>query len=183
MYKVYYLMSKSTKSYYVGMTKNSLQTRLVQHNSCAKRGIKSQLYNCMRKYKDFTIELEGEYATQKECCDREVELILKARESGHKLLNLAAGGNGGYVVPEEKKSEWKAKLSKKRQGRKPALGIAHTVENKQLFSKVSREYWDTQQTYNATEIVAYPFKDAREKFGISKTHYYRLKRATYNERS
>lgn len=179
MYKVYYLVSESTKWYYIGITKNSLKTRMSQHNSAARRGIKSPLYDCMRKYCDYEIVLRDKYKTHKECCDREVALIKEAKELHHKILNLADGGEGGFFVQDIE--SWKLRLKEKRRGKKPALGMRHTEENKKLFSEISKERWRKIKTYDAKEVCKLSFKDAKEKFNISKTHYYRLKRALLSE--
>ena len=79
-------------------------------------------------------------------------------------------------LPEERQVEWRAKLSAKRKGRKPALGMKHTEASKELFRKVSREYWSTQDTYDWDDMKDMPFKQARDKYGISKTHYHRLRK-------
>jgi len=179
MYKVYYLVSYSTSRYYIGITRNKLRTRFMQHTSASDRGVKSPLYDCMRKYKDFLIVLRDEYPTHKECCEREIELIAGARELKHSILNLADGGEGGFYVHDI--ANWKKQLRAKRQGRKPALGMKHTEENKEYFSEVAREYWKTQPTYVAEEILKHSFSAAKEMYGISKTHYYRLKRQSSNE--
>lgn len=181
MYKVYYLVSPSTKWYYIGMTKNSLQTRLNAHKHCARRGTNSPLYACMRKYDDFIIVLRDEYTTHSECCDREIALIKEAKDLGHSILNLAEGGEGGYVIPEHKRDEWITKLKKKRAGGKPALGMKHSEENKELFSRVSKEYWKVNRVYNPDDIICLPFKEAHKTYGISRTHYYRLKRASASD--
>jgi len=174
MYKVYYLVSYSTDKYYIGMTKSKLQTRLNQHRNSVRQEKKTPLYNCMRKYDDFIIVLVGEYTSHKDCCDKERELISDARDKGYAILNLADGGEGGFTITDI--DSWKEKLKIKRQGGKPAMGMKHTEENKELFSKVSKKYWDTQDTYNPIEVTSVSFKKAKEKYGISKTHYHRLKR-------
>lgn len=174
MYKVYYLVSPSTPKYYIGMTKNKLSTRLIQHQSSARSGKNTPLYAAMRKYQDFTIVLVNEFSHREDCCNREIELIASALENGFPILNLSPGGDGGYCVPEEDKPDWIAKLKAKRVGRKPALGMKHSPENRELFSKVSKEYWSTQETYPSDEICKLSFQEAKKLFGISKTHYYRL---------
>lgn len=182
MYKIYYLVSKSTDWYYIGMTKNSLENRFNAHIHSMRRGTKTPLYSCMRKYQDFIPILRAEFDTHEECCEEEIRLIAEAKELGHNVLNLADGGNGGFVVPEDKIDSWKRKLRKKRRGRKPALGMKHTEENKKIFSKVSKEYWATQVTYSAEAISkCSSFKEAHDVYGISKTHYYRLKRQSCSE--
>jgi hypothetical protein len=158
------------------MTKKDLHTRLVQHRSCARLGKKSPLYDCMRKYgvDNFLICVRDEYETKEECQQSEKDWITFARKEGWSLLNLANGGEGGYVIPEASKEEWKAKLSVARQGHKPALGMKHTEENKKFFAEC-----------NKRKVLIYPstitnlsFKEAKDQYGISKTHYYRLLKRT-----
>ena len=179
MYKIYYLVSESTKWYYIGMTKNSLKIRFTQHASSARREVKSPLYDCMRKHSDFLVVLKADGLTYEEACELEKKLIREARELSHSILNLADGGEGGFVILNVE--DWKNKLKAARAGRKPALGMKHSEENKRLFSKVSKEYWSSQETYKKEEILQHSFRDATSKFGISKTHYYRLKRALLSE--
>lgn len=99
---------------------------------------------------------------------------------------MADGGDGGFVVQDIE--SWKKKLKIARAGKKPALGMKHTKENKKLFSKVSREYWDTQDTFvkKEDEIVdygiEYGYKKAMSKFNISQTHYYRLRKKVLTRR-
>ena len=177
MYKLYYLVSYETAYYYIGMTKSKLTTRLNQHRSNAKLGKKSALYDCMRKH-DFMIVLVKEFDLHADCCDEEVSHIYIAKMLGHNILNIAPGGEGGFNVVDV--DNWKIKLREKRRGRKPALGMKHTEENKKLFSIVSKSYWSTQETYKPEEVCKYGFKEAKELFGISKTHYYRLKKRLQN---
>jgi predicted GIY-YIG superfamily endonuclease len=181
MYKLYYIVSDKTDSYYIGMTKNKLSYRLNSHKSAARSKKKTALYDCMRKYglDNFIICLKDEFDTHNECCDAEIRAIKLARKSNHKILNLADGGEGGFNVINIE--SWKNKLKEKRKGRKPALGMSHTDDNKKLFSDVSRKYWDSQNTYSQDEIIKLSFKEAKQKYGISKTHYYRLKRVSSND--
>jgi group I intron endonuclease len=176
-------VSEKTNSVYVGMTKNKLSTRLIQHKFKSRKGTKSPLYDCMRKYGEdnFIFVLRDKFETIEECQEAEIYWIKFARENNWKLLNLADGGNGGYVIPEDKKENWKLKLSKARQGRQPSLGLKHTEENKKYFSECSKRRKLLYPTLNVLEVG---FKEAKETFGISKTHYYRLlKRAKANDLS
>lgn len=186
MYTVYFIVSEKTSYLYIGMTGKKRSLRMAQHRHAAKSGKKSPLYDCMRKHgpENFLMVIRDVFPTKAECQKAEREWITTARKEGWKILNLADGGEGGYVVPEHRKDEWKAKLSKARVGRKPALGMKHTDDNKKKFSEVSKSYWETQDTYSAEEVAEYSFKEANKLFGISKTHYYRLlKRAESNDLS
>lgn len=184
MYIVYFIVApERTKSFYVGMTSKGLSIRMGQHRSAAMRGLKSPLYSCMRKHgiENFLIYGIKQYDTKEECCKSEIEMIAHFRQEGLPLLNLADGGQVGFVLPEERKEEWKAKLSKARQGAKPALGMKHTEENKKFFSECSKR---RKLRYPNLDVTKVGFTEANKVCGISKTHYYRLlKRASSNETS
>lgn len=87
--------------------------------------------------------------------------------------NLTTGGSG--VKYASVKDETRDKLRCVRKGRKPALGMKHTEENKRLFSKFSKKRWDLYGRY-PKEVLQLRCCDAIRTYGISKTHYYRLKR-------
>jgi group I intron endonuclease len=183
MYNIYFLVSAETNRMYIGMTKNNLNTRLIQHKSSALKGKKSPLYDCMRKHgiDNFIICLRNSFLTKEECCLAEKYWISFGRKNNWNLLNLADGGEGGYIIPEAQKEEWQKKLSIKRHGRKPALGMKHSEENKKFFSECNKRKIPTYPELNPLEIG---FTAANKKYGISKTHYYRLlKRAKSNELS
>ena len=178
MYYVYIIENVLTQSYYIGYTKN-LKSRWNGHIWSVKSGKKSKLYNNMRKYgvKNFTVRVLESFKKKEDALKFEVFCI---DLDDPKCLNLSEGGEGGFVVQD--KDSWKTKLSKARKGRKPALGMRHTEENRNIFSKVSRHYWDSKNTYKPEEVLKYSFKEANAIFGISKTHYYRLrKRAKIND--
>lgn len=181
MYKLYYVVSEVTSWYYIGMTKSALMARLAQHRNAARSGKRSKLYDVMRKYgpDKFIIVLVDRFDTRQQCAFAETSAIARARDAGHRLLNLADGGEGGFCVTDE--ARWKRKLSESRKGKKPASGMMHTAENKKLFSKVSRAYWESVDTYDAQVVCALPFKEAHDKHGISRSHYYRLKRSLNSE--
>lgn len=178
MYIVYKITNKINSKYYIGMTKQQMSRRFSQHKASSKKvDPKNYLYNAMKKYgiENFIIEQLYEFTSKEECCLKEIECISKNLEG----YNLAKGGETGFSMLEKSEQEiisWKEALSKGRQGRKPALGMKHSEENKILFSKVSREYWDTQNTYNWEDIKHCTYREAIEQFGISQTHYYRLKK-------
>lgn len=130
----------------------------------------------MRSYgvEKFEIKILQTFNTKKELEQAEYDTIRRLRDEGANLYNILDGGTSYFPIKD--KDAWRAKLRKARVGRKPSLGMKHTDENKKFFAKVSRKYWDTQDTYDGEEIVKYPLTQAMEKFGISKTHYYRFKR-------
>lgn len=177
-YRIYIIRNKITQSLYVGQTKQPLSRRYAQHLHACRSGSRLPLYQAMRKYglENFDIVEIGYSNTKRDCNQMERDVILKLRLDKIKLYNITDGGDGGNTVAEENKEAWKRKISLARQGKKPALGMKHTKENKELFKEVSLKYWSTQETYDQKEVLTYRFCDANRLFGISKTHYYRLLR-------
>lgn len=176
MYKIYLIRNKVNGNLYVGQTKNTLKTRYAGHKHEAKKGNMSPLYCAMRKYglENFDIVEIGHTDNRKDCDQMERDTIKRAALEGIKTYNILLGGEGGNIAKPENRADWVRKLKSARQGRKPALGMKHTDENKKFFREVSREYWDNQETYTPKDVLKHRFCDANRIFGISKTHYYRL---------
>ena len=178
MYYLYYITSTETDTYYIGITKNPA-SRWRSHKYNAKKGTKTPLYDAMRSYgiETFSMSVIKEFEYVNDCCLAEVQEIKSAKEQNKKIYNLALGGFSGNVITDPvQKERWKAKLKEKRVGRKPALGMKHSEENKKLFGDFGRLRWDIHGRY-PEEVINYSFKEASTRFGISKTHYYRLKKS------
>lgn len=178
MYYLYYITSTQTNSYYIGITKNPA-ARWRSHKHRAKQGVKTPLYASMRSYgiDTFSMLVLKEFQTVEECCLAEVQEIKQAKEQNKKIYNLALGGFDGNVITDPvRKEQWKAKLKEKRIGRTPALGMKHSENNKKLFGDFGKLRWDIHGRY-PEEVIDSSFKEAHLKFGISKTHYYRLKKS------
>lgn len=184
---VYSATNLISKSIYYGIT-SDLKNRKYCHKYKSKlnnrnlKGGKTPFYDAIRKYGwdnfEWKILFEG---SEEQCSALEIELI---QNTTGKCYNLHKGGKIGFSMKTKSIEEyliWKQKLCNARINKKPALGMKHSEENKKLFAKVSNDYWETQFTY-PLEVVNYKFKEANIKFGISKTHYYRLrKRVLFNE--
>lgn len=175
MYQLYRILNSKSSSSYIGMTSRGLHRRMKEHRWAAINDKKTPLYDAMRAYgvDNFSIVLVEEFDTRQECMQAEIDLIAKE----DKLYNLAAGGDGGFVVSDVE--AWKQKLREARRGRKPALGMKHSEENKRFFSECAKR----RKTRYAGNLPS-TFKEASKLLGISKTHYYRLvKRAKTNDLS
>lgn len=175
---VYLIRNNISGNVYVGITRTSLKRRFNSHKSNSRRGNKSKLYDAMRSYgtENFSISLLKECSSEQELLDSELQYVKYYRELLGETYNILDGGESYFPITD--KDSWRAKLKVARAGRTPAKGMKHSLDNRELFSRVSREYWDSRETYNPEEIVKLPFKEAKNKYGISKTHYYRLKRKT-----
>lgn len=175
-------------------------------NEASVRGKGTYLYNAMRKYgiENFSFEIVKEFEDEIECGDYEANTISFFRANGIPNYNLHDGGTLGHrMLPDNPKWDqwlsnlkeakeafkedtvayeaWRDKLKEQRKGRTPSLGMKHTDETKQNASEVSNKYWDTQETFardsNKVEaILALSHREAKKQFGISTTHYYRLKK-------
>lgn len=180
--KLYQYKNKVTGNKYYGITEN-LKRRCATHRHRAKSGDKTKFYDAVRRYGWDNFELEVLAEGDKESmAAKEIELITNDPD----CYNLHKGGHIGFDVrtkgPEAVK-EWKAKLKKARKGKKPALGMKHTEETKKLCGQYGKLRWDIYGRY-PKEVLDYGFTEANRRYGISKTHYYRLRKAAAaNDRS
>jgi len=206
MYYAYIIENIINHTYYVGITSNPKdrwQRHQSNARSSSKDvHYQSYLYSAMRKYgiDNFTFEVIKTFTARDECEQFEIDTIQWFEDMYLNIYNIHRGGTLGFNMQEHKNywewkqklsdnsignakgtpehDAWKTKLREARAGRQPALGMKHIDENKQLFSGVSNQYWSTQYTYDEDidEILKLSHKEAKTKFGISTTHYYRLKK-------
>ena len=172
--KLYEIRNLVNDKVYVGITRNTLAQRYRGHKHSSKTRM-TPLYCAMRKhgFDNFRIELLSEYETTEELESAEFNKIKEYREQGIELYNVLDGGTAYFPI-----KDWdahKVVLRFKRAGRKPALGMKHTDENKKLFSECGKARWDKYGRY-PDEVLNFSFIESSKKFGISKTHYYRLKK-------
>lgn len=172
---VYCITNTISGTKYYGIT-SDVKRRWAVHKYCHKRTkYKTPLYDAMRSYgfDVFVVEVIDQ-GNDEYVCRREVELIA----SDPMCYNLHSGGRLGFDVRTKDSAavaSWVEKLSRARKGRKPALGMKHTDETKRICGEYSRQRWDKHGRY-PKEVMNYGFTEANKKFGISKTHYYRLKK-------
>jgi group I intron endonuclease len=171
---LYEIRNTESNSVYVGITRTSLEQRFRCHKNAAKRGVKTPLYDSIRSksFNKFTINLVKVCTTEEELLQSEKDLIEHHRNSV-KCYNILDGGAAYFPIKDW--DEQKRKLRLARAGRKPALGMAHTEENKKLFSEFGKMRWDIYGRY-PKDVTKHRFVDANKLFGISKTHFYRLRK-------
>ena len=172
---LYEIRNTANNAVYVGITRSSLAARWRAHKSASKRGVKSILYDAMRSigFDKFYITEISKFDNEKNLLQAEKDLIKFHRQSSEKCYNILDGGEAYFPI-----KDWdvhKAKLRIARAGRKPALGMQHTEDNKKKFSDFGKMRWDIHGRY-PNDVVDYSFIEASKKFGISKTHYYRLRK-------
>lgn len=171
---LYEIRNTVSNTVYVGITRNSIASRFRSHKHSAKRGTRTPLYDSIRSkgFDKFSIHLIKECADEAELLQSEKDLISYHRNTS-KCYNVLDGGEAYFPIKDW--DEHKRKLKIARAGRKPALGMQHTDENKRLFSECSTRRWDMYGRY-PDDVINYRFIDANKKFGISKTHFYRLRK-------
>ena len=174
MHYLYCITNKVNGKVYAGIT-NDLKHRWSSHVYASKHR-QTPLYSAIRKYglDSFKMELVNFFGTKEECCEVEKYVISFLQENNIPNYNLSSGGEGGFIVPTDKIDQWKEKLRTARKGRTPAVGLKHSEEVKEVCSIASKKRWEISGTY-PPDVVNYSFAKAREIYGISKTHYYRLK--------
>lgn len=180
--QLYQYTNKISGNKYYGIS-NDAKRRYYTHKYQAKRGMKTKFYDAVRSYGwhnfDFIVLEEGDadYISAKE-----IELIA----SDPDCYNLHKGGHVGFDVRTKgakATEEWKAKMRLARKGKTPALGMKHTEKTKKLCGEYGKLRWDMYGRY-PKEVTNYGFTEANRLYGISKTHYYRLRKAAMpNEHS
>lgn len=170
---LYQIRNKISGTKYYGITVNPKQ-RWYSHRAMRS---KTPLYDAMRSYgrDNFVLEVLEE-GPDELIALKEIQMIA----SDPDCYNLHQGGHIGFDVTTKDATavaEWKAKLREKRKGRTPAKGMQHSAETKKVCGDYSKQRWDLCGRY-PTEIVLLSFKEANKKYGISKTHYYRLRHST-----
>lgn len=171
---LYEIRNTESNSVYVGITRNSLEQRFRSHKHSAKCSKKTPLYDAIRSkgFDKFSINLVKEYQTEEELLQAEKDLIKHHREfSG--CYNVLDGGEAYFPIKDWEAHKQKLRIA--RQGRKPALGMSHTEENKKKFSEFGKMRWDMYGRY-PKDIISHSFLEANKLFGISKTHFYRLRK-------
>jgi group I intron endonuclease len=165
----------SDRKYY-GLATNP-KRRLAGHRHSAKSK-KTPLYDAIRSYgwETFVFEILVQGTD-----DYIAELEIKIIASDPNCYNLHLGGHIGFDVSTKSKEqvqEWKAKLSMARANKKPAQGMTHSKETKKICGEHGKMRWDIHGRY-PVKVLDYGFAEASKKYGISKTHYYRLRKAMH----
>lgn len=172
---LYKITNTINSTIYIGVTKSSLHRRFSAHKWAARHGIQSALYDAMRKHgvDNFKIDLCGIYQTEAQMLTAEEQVIKYSKAAKIRMYNIKNGGSKIFGIRD--KAAWIRKLKEKRVGRTPSLGMKHSDENKKLFGMFGTQRWDKYGRY-PSEVLDYGFTEANKKFGISKTHYYRLRK-------
>ena len=100
MYYIYKITNTINNKVYIGKSKN-VNSRWIQHKSCARLGFKTRFYNAIRKYNEdsFKIEVLEESNDEKFIYDREQYWIaLFDSTNKSKGYNMGLGGEGNRAT-------------------------------------------------------------------------------------
>lgn len=178
--KLYEIVNSINDAVYVGITRNSdHRYRWRSHKFAVKRGDITPLYCMMRKYgtDKFKMVVLKAFPTESDLLQAEHELISLYRNTSRNCLNILNGGESYFPIRD--KQAWSKKLKEARKGRTPAKGMKHSDENKKIFSECGKRRWDICGRYSL-DIINMSFKEANKLHGISRTHYYRLRKLGEN---
>lgn len=139
-YIIYGLKEKNSNEFrYIGLTTGSLNERFRRHIGDKKQDHKC---NWIRKIGKENIEIEiieDNINCKKLLCEREIFYIKKYRDEGHRLTNIANGGEG--LIDMEFTEEHKRNISKNHadvSGEKnPMFGKTHTDDVKQFLRDIN----------------------------------------------
>lgn len=159
MPSLYVLFRKSDpeKIRYVGITMHDDVTkRFEAHLYKTKTGVNRPVNDWLGKYyPDVDVKKVGSASSWEEICSKEIELIAKLKEQGHRLLNQTIGGEGtaGYKDSEEtriKKSlaqmgrevsrETRDKISRSNTGKRRTAEAKKKMSEKKIGRKLSQEH-------------------------------------------
>lgn len=115
MHALYLLKFSSGKSY-VGQTTRTMNIRLQQHRTAARRGSELPVHCAWRKHGEPEVQVLGEFATDEELHRAEIEAIARLGTISPAGYNL---GFGGETAPS-KNPEVAKKISERVKGRKYA---------------------------------------------------------------
>jgi group I intron endonuclease len=176
---LYKITNNITQIFYIGITKKPINKRFKEHYYSSVCNRQTRLCNAIRKYgiNNFSINLIREYNNKLDLEIAEQILIKYFKDNNVETYNILSGEYHDRTVKD--KESWKNKLKIARVDRKPALGMKHSTENKKIFGSYGKLRWDIYGRY-PKEVLNYSFKDANIKYGISKTHYYRLRKSDKN---
>ena len=117
MFSVYRITNRVNGKMYIGFTKRTVDARWRSHLSSARNMSPFRFHAAIRKYgaDQWVVETIAVFSDQSEARKFEEEQIatLGTIFSGY---NAKPGGCGGNIVPDDRRAEWREKLSKHNTG-------------------------------------------------------------------
>jgi len=157
-YTIYKLIDPiSGEIRYIGLTFNTLKQRLKSHCSEKSKSHKSNWVQSLRSkgLKPIIEVIESDISSYDEVCDREIYYIDKYQLEGHKLTNMASGGNKNKKMSDETRK----KMSESAKNRKFKLVLSK--ETKELISMKSIERFKDDSEREKLRISNKRYEDSK----------------------
>lgn len=186
-YIVYKHTFKNNKSY-IGYTSLSISKRLNKHIQNAQSGHDTKFYRAIRKYGISQIKSNVlcECISREEALEKE-KFYISSYDTFKNGYNMTLGGEGGFVVPEEKIEIWKAKKSKSMSGEKNSnysgFSDKEILESAYEFFKVNNCLPKRKWQIYSSENFGYPkfySKYRFEKYGSGLKGFVNAMKEIYN---
>jgi group I intron endonuclease len=164
-------MAENVKSgkIYIGQTTKTLEQRRKQHVWLAKKGSQTYFHKALRKYGPGNFEWFILYHASSVTRLNVLEMYTIREYQKKDVYNLTAGGEGtkGHI-----KSATTRERCRQAALRRPPVTAASRLK----MSESQRARRQRQGVYSK-DVLTLPFREAKVKYNISKTHYYRLRKA------
>jgi hypothetical protein len=137
-----------------------LEKRKKAHLDSAKKGSNLYFHKALRKYGPENFEWHGSIRTKTLEDLYNIEIRTIANYEDWQTYNISAGGEH------------------------PAYGMKHTEETKVICGEHAKRRWDGKRALDKYPMEAYlcsSYKEARLKYGIPKTTWYRTKKLLDNQ--
>jgi hypothetical protein len=162
---------KQTNKSYIGYTGLTLSKRLHKHITNSQSGHDTHFYKAIRKYgpKSITSKIICECSSREEALEKE-KYYIKHYDTFKNGYNMTIGGDGGWIVPDEKYDEWCLKNSISTTGEKNPNYSGFTDEEilESAFSYFQKEGQLPRRKWQIYSSETYGFPKSYSKFRFKK---------------
>lgn len=110
-YIIYKIIIIDTQKMYIGYSSKTIEDRFHKHMLNANSGIHTKFYNALLKY-NFNVDMEIIDSSDDMLKAKELEIYyINFYDTYKNGYNSTKGGDGGFIVPDEKYNGWLKKLT------------------------------------------------------------------------
>ena len=153
---IYEAYNKNNGKVYIGLTTTTLDVRKASHLRSAKSGSNAYFHKAIRKHGEDAFEWSVIGTTTALERLYELEKLVIGMHEFEQTYNISLGGEHS------------------------AYGMKHSEETKQLCGEYAKKRWDGRRShdlYPAEAFLCETYKEAKAKYGVPKTTWYRNKKS------
>lgn len=157
-YTIYKLIDPETNEVrYIGLTFNTLKQRLKSHYSEKSKSHKSNWVQKLRSkgLKPIIESIESDILSYDEVCEKEIYYINKYKSEGHRLTNMASGGNKNKKMSDETRR----KMSESAKNRDFKLVLSD--ETKKILSEKAKERFNDDNERERLRIANKRYEESK----------------------